>query len=158
MSRESKMSCLSSTTISTNLNLRTLCDSRHSTLIRYVMQVAVNRTPRTNSFMRLSLCHRCLQHHLIVTTIAYLMMNPESVKLEAIRWDQLSSLPISVSAVHKSILSMVMVMLVVMWVVDRIEVDILRYRSKEVTRRQSIIETCPKHRKYNIVKTITHHM
>ena len=83
-------------------------------------------------------------------------MNQESPKQEAINCDQRSSLLIKDNAIHKSILSMVMEMQVVMWVVDKAEVDILLYRSKDVTGRQSTIETCQKPLKFNIVKTIIH--
>ena len=157
MSRVLKTSCPSSTTFNTNHNSRIPCVSRRYISIRCAMRAEV-RMQRCNSFMRLSQCHLWLQHHLIVILTAYLMMNQESPRQEAINCDQRSSLLTRNSAIHKSILSMVMETLVVMWVVDRAEVDILLCRSKDVTGCQIIIEACRKPLTFNVVKTITRHM
>ena len=113
MSRVLKMQCQSSTTFNTSHNSRIHYASKHYISIRCAIRAEV-RIQRCNSFMRPNQCHLQLQHHLIVILTAYLMMNQESPKQEAINCDQRSSLLIRDNAIHKSILSMVMEMQVVM--------------------------------------------
>ena len=158
MSQASKMSCPSSTAINTNRNLRIRCDSKQSTLIRCAIRVVASSMPLSNSYMLHSTCLHWPHHPLIVIVTVYSMMILESAKHEVTRWDQHSSLPISDSAVRKLTRSMVMEMQMVMWVADKTEADIHPCKSKDVIRTQIITVACPRHLKFNTVKTITRHM